>query len=1672
MAGPEELLSAGALVSLDQKLSSEHTADTVSARVYRHPALGSRAVVRLTPDNLAAGDDLTMEFLGFEAPEVHGPLAKRQRQALGFPGWAIINDPKHARYALELVKEFKKAVRRSKAKPGHGYDVFVEIAKRLGKSVAHFLPSFWEQVGREFIALDNATYASRAFGKAREAEKVHALKVDETLRKEAFLEFALAGAVSIKALTEYGRDLSAAMEPLEAWAFFRELCIRRTLGGMPPWTSMIKDITPLIKAAKLDVLEETQKIVVELIESPAISRASFAFWESLSKAMPPLVASNAHVAGVLLNLIPQTSSWKSEYCRWLDILNDWGILQNAWKDGVDPAAGPRGGRSAWLTRALQQGAGLTQVVFDCVEHMKEGLRKEAIPVTPYYKARWGNRCFVEVDLLDLLLELKVPVADPPPELEIPLNEWAKPDDKTAKNRPRDPVCLVADSRFAKPFNLALQASIGEATFEAAATGKAAMREARRQWLLNQIRGVSSFGLPDSEASIDRIEAKASRLMFQEFPEALPELEKASLLEPLTRTLQVGLMDEYGWPAVEQVFEEFKAAGVLSPQVFGQFPYVIVTDRLKAVVVRGNEIVHRAELKIAAGDKLKQLMFIDGDLFVWAGASYQASGFWNSNPQPVDAGYIFWDPSLKGVTADLPDGGTIVGTKIVHRDDKTPPAADLNDDLFGDGKHWWKKSWEYDATAGRSLAQLQELDPRTGQLGRKSMPSWFEDFIAEGTTFNLGPSSLLPFGSLFPKSPFGAANGLIGFRVRSGTGTGTVRIEGVDGRAVEANTTRNYSMLLSQPATAQYLPVELEVEYRGWKQFRICDPTGAFVGSEIRSGTGAYNRGQAFSPPPLFLHSYEVRDVEASKKLRAITSADVEKLLAAENQDVENFRASGSSAKPDSVIEKIRAGSTSTETTRAISEFADFKLLDAAIENLLGAKSNEKLRIGIRGVVIRAGNKTRALAKLITKRKEPSSQAVVANVHEADAAIEAFIRKVNSTFRTLPGRSFVEALHELGPFLNGAQELVLFPGPWFSILPNLVNSLAEKTWAMYCIDPQETHWRPFAEMWVKSPLAGLKGRFRRYTGNAAAGDFLASQIAAVEARTNLVSAVGHTTNFCIPVTFEGNRYLVLKAQAQYEVLEYAPDGNFRTLEGLTVVQTSVQEYSSFVWDADRWTTFLRCTADKSLHVPAPAFVAQLAKDLNASAAEVAIVWFGLPNVDSYQANFMPTHLRDACKLKSKECSAARESLKALSPARRFELIRSLLDGDPAELWEVPPAKAAERFSAVWSNDKQRLPLSAEWVEKLCDAFEWAQNKNRILQAMNAPTQDSLFHVATRWTVRPNKGGYYQGIFPEDTESEFFDETALRGSLIGILMLNYGLPVCDPARQKMPELHTTLLQTLSSSDLVLQLGNCYRHDEKDPEFAAKIVESIVAKPTRTDKMLSADDGALWAVVHGPQIILGFRPARLVSNAAWTKIEGQLLGLQQETFANVPVFDGLSVVTIFRRVQIARSDELAAIIQRILETPVPVGGWECNPVHSTPATVSAVAKKLKISEASAAYYLQILTLADPTDKNVQVWNGWNSSALKAAGKELLDKGLLIEATRARAGRKLFLPGGWEDLKSPHLPLETWKMPLFRMTREVTGKAVPPLSRIVPLEPVHQLFERAWKRIASGDVPKYEEV
>ena len=250
-------------------------ADTVRARRYRHPALGDRAVVRLTGDAVAPGEDRALAFLGFEEPVTSEPLARGRRRGLGYPAWALVNDPERAADALAAVPEMERAARRARTKPGLAADEFARIARRLPEP---HLPSYWEQAGRAFIAAGSPSQAATMFGRAREVEQVYALPVDEVTRRDAYLEFTFAGAITVKALAAHVAELSDRYAPDQAYEEYLELALRRTLGGLPPWTELPRQLRQLAKAAGRDLAAEDARCIDALLGLPALRHAHRARW--------------------------------------------------------------------------------------------------------------------------------------------------------------------------------------------------------------------------------------------------------------------------------------------------------------------------------------------------------------------------------------------------------------------------------------------------------------------------------------------------------------------------------------------------------------------------------------------------------------------------------------------------------------------------------------------------------------------------------------------------------------------------------------------------------------------------------------------------------------------------------------------------------------------------------------------------------------------------------------------------------------------------------------------------------------------------------------------------------------------------------------------------------------------------------------------------------------------------------------------------------------------------------------------------------------------------------------------------------------------------------------------------------------------------------------------------
>ncbi|MGI3199027.1 hypothetical protein ACRJ4W_11200 [Streptomyces sp. GLT-R25] len=318
-------------------------ADSLTVRTYTHPALDGRLAVRLVPGTLGEAEDLALEFLGLarepETPEV----GQVRRETLGFPAWALVNDPANGHHALALVKDVERLARQAKSRPGTAKEGFEELGERLGRAVPHFLPTFYEQAARIFLQHENTTYAAAFFGKAREAERVHALAVDEDRQRAVFLEFAFAGALTVKALKEYVKDLAHRLDAATAWSQFRQLCVERCAAGMPPYASLPQDARGLIKAAGLNRVTEECALVADLVASPAAVRAPLSFWTAYRATLAVLAERQPAVRARLLEIMPTTLGREVKDDEfWLTLLAESGADRLLTGEGGEDTQAGRG----------------------------------------------------------------------------------------------------------------------------------------------------------------------------------------------------------------------------------------------------------------------------------------------------------------------------------------------------------------------------------------------------------------------------------------------------------------------------------------------------------------------------------------------------------------------------------------------------------------------------------------------------------------------------------------------------------------------------------------------------------------------------------------------------------------------------------------------------------------------------------------------------------------------------------------------------------------------------------------------------------------------------------------------------------------------------------------------------------------------------------------------------------------------------------------------------------------------------------------------------------------------------------------------------------------------------------------------------------------------------------
>ncbi|MEZ0115912.1 hypothetical protein ABH920_009954 [Catenulispora sp. EB89] len=1633
------LLAAGAILPPGTAVASER-AVSLTARTYRHPGLDDRVVVRLTPGVLGAAEDAAAGFLGLAPDGEPAEVGLGLRASLGFPEWVLVHHPEDGHQALALLPELERAGKQAKSRPKAALQAYQGIADRLGAALPHFLPTYYEQVGRVFLAAESVTFASQMFTKARRAESAHGLELDEDRLDEVFLEFALAGALPAKALVEYGKALSARVSPAEALERYVSLCSRRTAGGLTPSAQLAAELRRLAKASGADAAAVEREYLAGLLTLPATLRAPEGWWKSHRAAIVALVREDEQIRRALLNAMPSADD-AGLPGLWLAVLTESGAIAGLYDEAPAEAVRPEDGAAGWLRRfqSMRSGwraRGRMPELYSLVERCQGRLRDELDAAGGTLDPQG------DLDLLDLLLALKVPVADPVEHLSLPLEAWGAGDGQ------RDLVALVADGRFVAAFARGTQ-SFGTDESTRRAIKKLIAAPGGRVLLTDWVAAVAgefaATGLPALPAAMTRLgwlPGEALALAEEQVRAAV----RTDLAPVLARTLRAGLLDEFGWPAWEQAVAELASTKNVEDLIVADaWPYLIVGGPTQVRVLGADGPVLTHDLRIPANDAYDNpgYHYVDGELLVlWSSRALDGRlrGYWHHSPDRLfaversepersrDARSLrmyYYGPGRLRRSLPLPGGGRTTGNAPLRPGDSAVP-TDL--EIMSDGVSYWVWTWD---GANHETAAWYEYDPATGQTGRRSAPA----FVADALKSAPSGSELLG-GQVVPAVLDQAGptvrpvDGLLGFRIIK-LPDGSLRGEDLSGVTVTAPAgTAGISGAIVFPGDEAGRALVGSGSY----EISVLDAEGVLVAQAKTDGKpGPYVKGTVLLPPASYWRYLRPREEQASLALRGIDRDTAAALLAA-GADI---------AAP--TPEQAKAARL------------------ARIRELLPRVTDEALLKGVAGIVRHAAKQQSKLDQVAERLEQtlqggpgesgledagPKDDAVTAALgglvnqgyyswrRETEPGLFAVLRMLAKELRDPPRRARPVRVHVDGPVLPSTQL-------WEAAIA------AAPAAALRSVSPftEPGHRDTLRSLLTELEALGLAEPAEQSTWRRFAGHVLRSELRAPDHRDSWLGLLPLDGGGCAAFL----DYSWDSPHFEFSGLIHDPAGRFEppalpapyrvtSLTSLAPVAPS---------GTDRRPGWLGAfLTEAAAHEDVAPWFATAAEEFAAltgvTPTTAKLVVAGLPRFNRQERGFLPREVCTALGVTSTEAAVARDRLTALGLPIAIELVSALLPADPATLWTQGPDVAAA--AEVWNRSVGRQVSVPEALS--AEARRAVRTDWDVLDALPAlldPASSRRLSVDLTWRITGDRAR------PTDDKAVGFDATALAGAVSLAAWLAHRLPAGDPVRSALPTAFAAMRERLANPELMLDLRRFVGLEE---------FRKTAGAPTEVGQGFERY-GAVVMATHDSQPAPALK-VPLLDAAGTDPYIPALRGEAQQPFpAEVAL-------------RLARDPRFAALLadpgDPAAGTRDADGTWSPqDPTRSVPELVTEAAKELGAGEDAAAVYLMLLAMPDPTDRNTARWTGWKPARLKAARAELARTEAVVEAARARAGRTLFLPGGWVDIRSPHTPMEAWKLPFFEGLLHDRGAV---LGVLVPAEPAADLYRRAWQRLQDGDAPRFEEL
>ncbi|GAB2556830.1 hypothetical protein GCM10027167_74680 [Nocardia heshunensis] len=444
----------------------------------------------------------------------------------------------------------------------------------------------------------------------------------------------------------------------------------------------------------------------------------------------------------------------------------------------------------------------------------------------------------------------------------------------------------------------------------------------------------------------------------------------------------------------------------------------------------------------------------------------------------------------------------------------------------------------------------------------------------------------------------------------------------------------------------------------------------------------------------------------------------------------------------------------------------------------------------------------------------------------------------------------------------------------------------------------------------------------------------------------------------------------------------------------------------------------------------------------------LVLDGLPRRCHFGGGFSDMYDAHRKMLRTKPYRADREVAelaerltKQLGWAGRRRLLASGMPEDVRELWTAEgDLAAAERMAATWNElVGRRIHVPEDVTAELAAVTGLGTG---FALALSHPSASDLATEDMRCVLIPDQYEHLQ-VYRRDplrrlNYGRWNPHRELATALAWALTER---PVADPGVSGIGDLYLRLQDRLRAPDLLISLGWI----DHAPELFGP--DAYAAAPTGR---VVFDNGLVISDAADPYHTVFLRPAGL--------FDRDLLARTLRTCAD----HGLDKLTSAIHREEVLTTGLARMLERARTTPVAPGQFEADPRQSVPELVEQVSATTATTPDAAALYLQLLTLARPTDRTVRRWNHWTPARHKKAQAQLVERGLVVTEQRARAGRTAFIPGPWsEQASQPHLPVETSKLSphLAEFHGDLTGNGIRgPFSSILPPRPLHEMFLDAW--------------